>query len=166
MNVDVLVRPAGVRDSAEIVAIYNHYVTNTIVTFDEDTLPASEMARRIEATLGESMPWLVAERDGVVIGYAYATKWKARRGYRFSTEVTVYLAPGEDGRGVGSMLYSRLLDELKSLGMRTAIGGIALPNDSSIALHEKFGFEKVAHFKQTGIKFDTWIDVGYWEKLL
>ena len=161
-----IVRGAAAADAAGIAAIYNHYVTNTIVTFDEEPLPAEEFARRIEATLGEGMPWLVAERDGVVVGYSYATKWKARRGYRFSAEVTVYLAPDAGGQGIGSLLYTPLLDELKRMGMHTALGGIALPNDSSIALHEKLGFEKVAHFKQTGIKFGQWIDVGYWEKIL
>ncbi len=97
---------------------------------------------------------------------AYATKWKRRFGYRFSAEVTVYLDHVHAGRGIGSKLYDHLLPALRSAGIRVVIGGIALPNAASVALHEKFGFEKVAQFREVGIKFDQWIDVGYWEKIL
>ncbi|MBW3671824.1 MAG: GNAT family N-acetyltransferase [Acidobacteria bacterium] len=108
----------------------------------------------------------VAERGGAVAGYAYATRWKPRRGYRFSAEVTVYVAPEHAGTGVGSALYTQLLPTLQEKGIHAVIGGIALPNAASARLHEKFGFRKVAHFEQTGYKFDQWIDVGYWELIL
>ncbi len=97
---------------------------------------------------------------------AYAVLWKARSAYRFSVEITVYVAPGMAGRGIGSMLYSHLFAALQPLGVHAVIGGIALPNEASIALHEKFGMEKVAHFQQVGFKFNRWIDVGYWERIL
>ena len=86
--------------------------------------------------------------------------------YRFSVEVTVYVAPGHAGRGIGSTLYGELFPMLKTLGIRAVIGGIALPNEASVALHEKFGMRKVAHFGEVGFKFDRWIDVGYWQRTL
>jgi phosphinothricin acetyltransferase len=113
-----------------------------------------------------SLPWLTAERAGEVVGYAYATAWRVRRGYRYSTEVTVYVAPGVGGLGIGSLLYADLIPALEERGIHIAIGGIALPNEPSVALHEKFGFNKVAHFEQVGLKFDRWIDVGYWQRIL
>ena len=100
------------------------------------------------------------------MGYAYATAWRVRRGYRYSTEVTVYVDPGAGGRGIGSLLYTDLIAALQERGIHAAMGGIALPNDASVALHEKFGFKKVAHFEQVGVKFDRWIDVGYWQRIL
>jgi L-amino acid N-acyltransferase YncA len=163
---DPIVRPATAADAEAVAGIYNHYVAHTIVTFEEEAVAAAEMARRMEDVRADALPWLVAERDGAIVGYAYATKWRVRRAYRFSAEVTVYLAPGEGGRGTGSRLYTHLLAELGARKIHAVMGGIALPNDASIALHEKFGFRKVAHFEQTGFKFDRWIDVGYWELIL
>jgi len=154
-------------DAEEIARIYNHYVLETIVTFEEEPVEAPEIARRIVEVAESRLPWLVAERAGAIIGYAYATRWRPRRGYRFSSEVTVYVAPGECGRGVGTTLYVELLAALQAAGdVHAAMGGIALPNDASIALHEKFGFRKVAHFEHAGCKFGRWIDVGYWQRIL
>jgi len=96
----------------------------------------------------------------------YASKWHGRSAYRFSTEITVYLAPAHVGRGIGSQLYARLFPILRDRGIHAVIGGIALPNEASVALHEKFGLEKVAHFKEVGYKFDRWIDVGSWQGIL
>ena len=90
-------------------------------------------------------------------------QWKARSAYRFSVESTVYIDQNSIGNGIGSLLYKELLSNLKNSRIHSVIGGIALPNPSSIALHEKYGFKKVAQFKEVGIKFDKWIDVGYWQ---
>ena len=103
---------------------------------------------------------------GHITGYAYATKWKARSAYRFAVETTVYLADGLARQGLGSRLYEELFGLLKERQIHAAIGGIALPNDASVALHEKFGMRKVAHFEQVGFKFGKWVDVGYWERFL
>jgi L-amino acid N-acyltransferase YncA len=157
------VRAVTVDDAAAIARIYNYYVTDTIVTFEEEPVSADDMVARIRDVESASLPWFVAEENGNVVGYAYAGKWKARHGYRIAVEVTVYLDAAHGGRGVGSALYSKLLTELKSIGIHTALGGIALPNDASIRLHEKFGFTKVAHFKENGIKFGKLIDVAYWQ---
>ena len=163
---DLRVRPVTRDDAAPIARIYNYYVTDTIVTLEEEPVSAQEITDRIGEVHAAGLPWLVAEQGNDILGYAYASKWKGRRGYRFAVEVTVYLDHERVGRGAGSLLYAELLKQLKAGGIRTAIGGIALPNDASVRVHEKFGFEKVAHFKENGIKFDQWIDVGYWQLLL
>lgn len=161
-----MIRVATPSDAAGVATLYNHYVTHTIITFEEETIPADEMARRIEAVQSAALPWLVAESAGKLAGYAYATPWKPRSGYRFSAEITVYLDPGHAGRGIGSALYARLFPLLRERGINAVLGGIALPNEASIALHEKFGMRKVAHIEQVGFKFDRWIDVGYWQRSL
>lgn len=163
MIVEPLIRAAAAGDSAAIAAIYNHYVAKTVITFEEEPVAAREMARRIEDAGSASLPWLVAEREGQVVGYAYATPWRARSAYRFSVEVTVYVDPECPRLGIGRRLYEALLPTLKTRGIHAAFGVIALPNDASVALHERFGFEKVAHLREVGYKFDRWIDVGYWE---
>ena len=163
---DVAIRAATASDAAAVARIYNPYVTGTIVTFEEAPLSDAEMAGRIRDVESAALPWLVALRDGGVAGYAYASKWKGRCAYRHSAEVTVYLDAALTGRGIGSMLYRELLATLTARGLHAVIGGIALPNDASVALHEKLGFEKVAHFREVGFKFGRWIDVGYWQRLL
>jgi L-amino acid N-acyltransferase YncA len=161
----ITIRPATAADSDAIVAIYNHFVQHTIVTFEEEPVSATELTRRMESVWSASLPWLVAERGTAVLGYAYATRWKERIGYRFSVESTVYLATDAAGQGIGTMLYQELFVLLRARGVHAAIGGIALPNAASVALHEKVGMHKVAHFEQTGFKFGRWIDVGYWERV-
>jgi len=153
-------------DAQAISDIYKHYITDTTITFEEQLVPAAQMAGRIQEILSSSLPWLVIEQSGRVVGYAYASKWKARSAYRYSVETSVYLQHGIAGKGLGSQLYQALFDALKARGFHLAIGGIALPNEASVALHEKFGMKKVAHFEQVGFKFDQWIDVGYWQKVL
>jgi L-amino acid N-acyltransferase YncA len=160
------VRSAAPGDAEAVAAIYNHYVAATIVTFEEEPVQASEIARRMEDIRLAGLPWLVAERARGVEGYAYARPWRPRRGYRFSTEVAVYVTPDLAGRGIGSLLYTDLLAALEKRDVHAVMGGIALPNDASVALHEKFGFRKVAHLEQVGFKFDRWIDVGYWQRIL
>lgn len=166
MSGTVVVRAATVEDADAIAAIYNHYVLETIVTFEEDPVAPAEMGRRMAEVQATALPWLAAVEAGRVVGYAYATPWRSRFGYRFSVEVTVYTAPAQAGRGIGSRLYEALVPLLESRDIHAAMGGIALPNDASIALHEKFGFRKVAHFQESGIKFGRWIDVGYWQRVL
>ena len=98
-----------------------------------------------------------------LVGYAYATKWRARKAYQFSVEISVYLNPERKGSGIGTALYTRLFEALRAQDIHTVIGGITLPNPQSIGLHEKFGMKKIAHFEEVGFKFDEWIDVGYWQ---
>lgn len=161
-----VIRPATASDAASIARIYNHYVLKTAITFEEEPVSAQEMAGRIGEATSASLPWLVAESDGRIVGYAYASKWKGRCAYRFSVESTVYLDPDFVGKGYGAKLYEPLFAMLKESGMHAVMGGIALPNPASIALHEKFGLAKVAHFKEVGFKFGKWVDVGYWQAIL
>jgi phosphinothricin acetyltransferase len=105
----------------------------------------------------------VAEHHGNIKGYAYATKWKERSAYRYSVEISVYVDRERQGQGWGTKLYQALFTQLQKLDIHLAIGGITLPNDASIALHEKFGMIKVAHFQEIGFKFEQWLDVGYWQ---
>lgn len=160
-----MIRSATPADAAAICVIYNHYVLETAITFEEAAVRPVEMENRIRETL-PALPWLVWDQGRSVRGYAYASKWKGRCAYRHSAEVTVYVDPASTGRGTGSQLYQALLAELRQRRFHTAIGGVALPNPASIALHERLGFRKVAHFEQVGWKLGRWIDVGYWQLLL
>jgi phosphinothricin acetyltransferase len=163
---ETIVRPATAADGAAIADIYNPFITDTVVTFEEEPVDARGMARRIDDVQAASLPWIVAEEGGRVVGYAYASRFRTRAAYRFSTEVTVYLAAGCEGRGLGTRLYNELFEQLRALGVHVVIGGIALPNDASVALHEKLGLRKVAHFAEVGFKFNRWVDVGFWQRTL
>ena len=160
-----MVRLAKLADANQIADIYNYYILNTTVTFEKTPVSSEEMRDRIEKTLVK-YPWLVIEVDNRIQGYAYATDWKPRWAYRHSVESTVYLRNGQSGNGYGSRLYRQLIDDLKQQNVHTMIGGIAQPNEGSIALHEKLGFVKVAHFKEVGYKFEKWVDVAYWQLIL
>ena len=160
------IRSATAADAEDLARIDNYYITDTIVTFEEDPVDAASMAARVAEVTAASLPWIVLEEEKEVLGYAYASNWKRRPGYRFSVESTVYLAPGAQGKGLGTLLYKRLLSILDEGPAHLVIGGIALPNPASVALHERLGFEKVAHFKEVGRKFHRWIDVGYWQLML
>lgn len=160
------IRDAVADDAKAIAAIYNPFIANTTISFEEEPVSDAAMAQRIADVQAGGLPWLVAERDGRVTGYAYATKWRVRHAYRFSVESSVYLAPDCAGQGLGTALYAALFEQLAARGCHLVIGGIALPNDASVALHEKMGYEKVAHFREVGFKFGRWLDVGYWQKTL
>ena len=160
-----MIRSARNSDAAAIAEIYNHYVLQTVVTFEEEPVSAEQMRTRI-TEVQATYPWLVYEQEGVVVGYAYASKMHTRCSYRFSVETTIYLSKGSVGKGIGSQLYAELIQSLRGAGFYTAIGAISLPNEASIALHEKLGFVKTGQFKEVGRKFDRWIDVGYWQLML
>jgi len=157
-----MIRPVSKSDTQQIVDIYNYYILNTIITFEINPINATEMQGRIDKT-AQKYPWLVYEADGEIKGYAYATAWKPRDAYQNTVESTIYLKHGTGGKGIGSLLYAELISKLRQKKTHTILGGIGLPNNASIALHEKMGFRKVAHFKELGYKFDKWIDVAYWQ---
>lgn len=160
-----MIRACATADADAVARIYNHYVRESVVTFEESPVSAADMAQRI-AAVASGFPWLVWEDNGAVVGYAYGAPWKQRSAYRFSVETTVYLAPSHTRLGIGAALYRSLLAELRELQFHCAVGCIALPNPASVALHEKLGFAKTGHFPEVGRKFDRWVDVGYWELLL
>ncbi len=156
-------RPASIADARRIADIYNYYVESTTATFEEEPVSTDVMSARISDSLSADLPWIVCEIDGSVIGYANAGVWKGRSAYRFTVEVTIYLGQSALGQGLGHSLYERLFRDLRGRGVHTAIGVIALPNTASVALHEKFGMQKAAHFREVGYKMNQWIDVGYWQ---
>ncbi len=160
-----MIRTVRPEDAAALCTLYNHYIESSIVTFEEEPVSVEAFRERIES-ITTSYPWLVYEADGDIAGYVYASAWKARRAYRYAAESTVYLTPGHQGKGIGTTLYERLIADLKDRSVHCLIAGIALPNDASVALHEKIGFTKVANFREVGRKFDRWIDVAYWELIL
>ncbi len=157
-----MIRLVQIGDSKEIADIYNYYIEHSTATFEEAVIDEKEIQHRIEKIMPK-LPWLVYEVDGEISGYAYATPWKTRSAYRYSYEISVYVKEGSQGKGIGTKLYSNLIDRLKSIGAHAIIGGITLPNDPSIKLHENMGFKKVAEFEEVGYKFGKWLNVGYWQ---
>ncbi|WP_426105977.1 arsinothricin resistance N-acetyltransferase ArsN1 family B [Massilia sp. TSP1-1-2] len=156
-------RDATADDACAIAAIYNHFVRTTTISFEEEPVSEADMQMRIAAVHSAALPWLVATIDGKVAAYAYATPWRVRPAYRFSVESSVYVAPEAARHGLGRALYGALFERLRNAGRHLVIGGIALPNDASIGLHESMKFDKVAHFSEVGFKFGRWVDVGYWQ---
>jgi phosphinothricin acetyltransferase len=150
------------RDGAAVAAIYADAVANTLASFEEVPPEAAEMTRRIEETLRRT-PWLVAELDGDVIGYAYAAPHHARPGYRWSVNLSAYVAPAHRGRGVGRGLYLPLLEILRRQGMVNAYAGVTLPNPASERLHEAIGMRRFAVYHRVGFKFGAWHDVAWYE---
>lgn len=161
------IRSVSAKDADALVTIYNHYINETVITFETTAISAVEMLTRINNIQDLRLPYLVAENEqGELVGYAYANLFKERFAYRHSVEVTVYLAPESSGNGIGSQLYQALFAMLKKSDVHVIIAGITLPNAASVALHEKFSMEKVAHFNEVGFKFGQWLDVGYWQRIL
>jgi len=162
----VLIRDADpVRDAAACAAIYAPSVTGGATSFEDVAPDAAEMAARITATQA-AWPWLVAEIDGAVAGYAYGSRHRERAAYRWASDVSVYVSAAHRLRGVGRGLYVALLDRLAAQGMRIACAGIALPNPASVALHESLGFEPVGVYRSIGFKLGRWWDVGWWQLAL
>ena len=159
------IRPCRPDDCQAICDIYNYYVENTVISFEETALTVVELEERVAACT-RNYPWLVCVADNRLVGYAYANKWQQRSAYRLCAETTVYLRPGETGRGYGRALYQALLPLLHQQGLQVAIAGIALPNEASVKLHESIGFTKVAHYPAVGCKLGRRVDVGYWQKNL
>jgi|SRR3954463_15546964 len=151
-----------VHDASASADIYAPHVEGSAVSFEERAPDAAEMTARIQRC-GASHAWLVAERDGRVVGYAYATAFNDRPAYRWSTSVSVYVAEDARGQGVGRALYEALLNRLRERGFRMACAGITLPNEASVALHARLGFELVGVNGEIGWKDGAWRDVGWYQ---
>ena len=148
------------RDAAAVAAIYGVAVETTLATFEEVAPTANEMAGRIRSVLART-PWLVMEVGGAVVGYAYGSPHQDRPGYRWSVNISVYVADGHRGRGIGRALYDELLAILQRQGFVNVYAGIALPNPGSVALHEGIGMRRTALYERVGFKFDAWHDVAW-----
>ncbi|HEY0306254.1 MAG TPA: arsinothricin resistance N-acetyltransferase ArsN1 family B [Longimicrobiales bacterium] len=148
-------------DAAAIQAIYAPIVRKTAISFEYDPPDVAEMAGRMSKVLA-TRPWLVYRAGGRVLGYAYASTFRERRAYDWSTEVSVYVHADARGRGVGKELYATLFDVLRALNYRQVIAGATLPNEHSERLHEALGFERIGIFPAVGYKFGKWHDVIFW----
>ena len=160
-----MIRPVSVDDATAIADIYNYYVAETTITFEESLVDRPEIAARIESH-AEGHPWLVAEEDGFVVGYAYSAPWHERSAYRKSIETAIYLSHERLSQGIGSKLYAALLNEIKHGSFHCAFALIGLPNPESVGLVEKFGFTRVGDLREVGRKFNRWVDVGIWQLFL
>lgn len=157
-----LARPG---DGAAIAALYAPFVRETAVSLEDEAPSAAEMTARIESG-GALHPWLVTEENGELLGFASASRFRPRPGYRFTVETSVYVAPGRQGQGIGRALYSPLLDLLVRQGFTQAIAAITLPNDASVRLHEAFGFARCGVYRQVGWKLGRWWDVALFQRAL
>jgi L-amino acid N-acyltransferase YncA len=155
------VRPE--QDVEAIAAIYRPYVTDSVITFELDPPDADEFRRRI-ASVVPTYPWLVAERDGVLLGYAYGSSYRTRAAYRWVVETGIYCAQAARGQRIGGPLYQALLDELARRGFVAAMGVLTAGNPASTALHEKLGFREVGTQPGIGYKHGAWHDVVFWQK--
>jgi L-amino acid N-acyltransferase YncA len=150
------------RDAAACAAIYAPYVLDSPVSFEEAAPGAQDVAARIART-ATTHPWLVHERQGTVVGFAYASPHRERAAYRWAADVSVYVDAHHQGRGVGRALYEALFALLREQRIRIACAGITLPNDASVGLHESLGFERVGIYRAIGWKAGAWRDVGWWQ---
>ncbi len=157
-----MIRPFHIKDTKALLDIYNYYVLNTIVTFDIEPLSLETFTKKL-THINAKYPFIVFEVNDDVIGYAYGSKWRPKPAYNRTVESTVYVKYGEHGKQIGSKLYTELLSLLKQENYHVVLGGLTLPNEASVKLHEKFGFKQVAHFKAVGRKFEKWLDVGFWQ---
>ena len=161
----VHIRPATSSDAAACAEIYSPYVTDSWVSFEIDPPSFADMALRI-ANYGASHGWLVAEIDGAIAGYAYASPHRTRKAYSTSADVAVYVGPEFARKGIGGHLYDALFPLLRARKIHAVFAGIALPNDASIALHQNKGFTPVGIYREVGWKMGGWRDVSWWQRLL
>ena len=163
------VRPATTRDIPDMLEIYNHYVANSTVTFDEDALTLREMRQKFRHVVDElHFPWLVAvSPTGMILGYTFVTPWKQKAAYRFTVEDSIYLSPAATGKGIGKALLGRMLDDAAEAGVKEVISVIADRGaDASIQMHKSFGFTEVGRMGKVGFKFGRWLGTVLLQKSL
>jgi phosphinothricin acetyltransferase len=156
-----MIRNVRPEDAEAIATIYNHYITDTLITFETESITAKEVQRRVAETQSHGFPWIVKlDANDQIVGYAYADYWRKRIAYRHSVESAVYVSHEQHGKGYGNALYVELLERLRaSDSVHVVVGVITVPNEASIALHKKLGFAEGAIYREVGRKFDQWIDV-------
>ena len=159
------IRLATAADVPAMLEIYRPYVENTTITFEYETPSLQAFAARF-AAITAAYPWLVAQQDGVVVGYAYASRAKERAAYQWDADMSIYLAPAAQGQGVGRALYERLEAELRPLGYCTLYAVITGENTGSVAFHKAMGYTHRATLPQSGFKHGRWLDVVWYEKSL
>lgn len=163
---DYSLRPFSWSDVPAITAIYRHYVENTAITFDTEAPGEEVIAEKYAGLKKLGHPLIIAERAKKVVGYAYASFYRPRAAYRFTCEDSIYLHPAETGRGLGGLMLTELLAQSKAFGFRQMLAVITADTANSIAIHEKFGFERVGHYSSVGYKFERWHDIVHLQKAL
>ena len=165
MTTDLIIRDARPGDAQSLLDIYGPFVADTAVSFELTPPSVAEFEARV-ASAQNQWAWLVAERRGEVLGYAYASAFRTRPAYRFTAECSAYVDPAHHGQGIARALYLRLFEVLVEKGFCNAYAGIALPNDASIGFHKSMGFTPVGVFHRAGWKYGKWHDVSWWERVL
>jgi phosphinothricin acetyltransferase len=166
MSPDVTIRPAIDDDLTDIAAIYNHEIANSIATFDLEPPTLTYWQEKLRGNHPGDHLLVAVDNDKDVVGYAYSWSYRPRPAYNTTRETSIYLDPSVRGKGVARRLYPALLDTLAESGVHTAVALVALPNPGSIRLHEACGFEHVGTMREVGNKFDQWIDVAWFQKML
>jgi phosphinothricin acetyltransferase len=157
-----MIRPVTPEDAEAICGIYNYYVLNTTVTFEEEPVSAAEMRGRI-AAITKDFPWYVYEEGGELIAYAYLRPYHSRSAYRFTVEDSIYVKNGRQKAGIGARLLGLLIGDARKSGKHSVMAILGVPNPASEALHRKYGFQKMAHMDEIGFKFGRWTDVSFWK---
>jgi L-amino acid N-acyltransferase YncA len=162
------IRPATVDDLPSIREIYNHYVLNSSVTFDEKPMTLAELRRKFATGQKLGMPYLVAENPrGSLLGVAWVSPWQGNTASRRTVELSIYLGPAATGKGLGKVLLEQLLDDSKTAGIREVIAVIADKGaEASIQMHKKFGFKETGRMGKVGYKFDRWLGTVTLQKIL
>lgn len=150
------------RDAAGCLAVYAPYITDSVISFEEEPPSVEEFGERMRSTT-KTHPWLVYEDDGEIVGYAYAHRHLDRAAYRWAANVAVYLAASHHRKGIGRALYTELFARLRDQGFQVLIAGVTLPNDASVGLHRAFGFEPVGTYRRIGWKNGAWHDVAWFQ---
>ncbi len=166
MPAEFLIRPAVQDDLSDIAAIYAHEIANSIATFDLDPPDSAYWQEKLAGKHPGDHLLVAVDEDEDVVGYAYSWSFRPRPAYSLTRETSIYLDPSVRGQGIGKQLYPALLETMADSGVHTAVALVALPNPGSIALHEYCGFEQVGGMREVGYKFDQWIDVAWFQKLL
>lgn len=159
------IRDAAPEDAGELVEIYRPYVENTAITFEYDTPSTEEFRGRIQ-NIQKEFPYLVYEKDGEILGYAYASKFHGRAAYQWAAELSIYLREDQKGKGIGKKLYQKLMERLKKQGILKVYAHITWPNEASIFFHKSMGFRMTARFEKSGYKLGKWRDTVFMERLL
>lgn len=161
-----MIRNVQLSDAKRIAEIYNPYIKDTIITFEEELVTERDIAERIRYITTKNFPYIVYEENGNVVGYAYLSNWRTRSAYDITLETSVYIDEKAQAKGLGSILYAELINKAREINIHSLIGVISLPNPISQKLHEKFNFELVGNFKESGLKFNKLIDVEFWQLIL
>lgn len=157
-----MIRDVKLEDAKRIAEIYNYYIENTTITFEEEPVTEKEIQNRIESV--KQGLWIIKEIKGIVVGYAYANQFRQRSAFIYSLETSVYIDIDEKSKGYGKDLYKEIINRAKNNGYRVLIGVISVPNKISVKIHKNLGFEKKGEISNVGYKFNKWLDIEYWQK--